>query len=48
MYLVSQAALPFLSAGASIVNVTSAVAMRGMAARVHYTAAKSGVLDGGI
>lgn len=44
MYLVSQAALPFLAAGASIVNVTSAVAMRGMAARVHYTAAKSGVL----
>ena len=44
MYLVSQAALPLLAPNASIINVTSAVAMRGMAARVHYTAAKSGVL----
>jgi 3-oxoacyl-[acyl-carrier protein] reductase len=44
MYLVTRAAVPLLAAGASIVNVTSAVAMRGMAARVHYTAAKSGVI----
>src|SRR3954452_10900629 len=44
MYVTTRAALPLLASKASIVNVTSAVAMRGMAARVHYTAAKSGVL----
>jgi 3-oxoacyl-[acyl-carrier protein] reductase len=44
MYLVTRAAVPVLAEGASIINVTSAVAMRGMAARVHYTAAKSGVI----
>jgi 3-oxoacyl-[acyl-carrier protein] reductase len=44
MYLTTRAALPLLAHHASIVNVTSAVAMRGMAARVHYTSAKSGVL----
>ncbi|WP_067452452.1 SDR family NAD(P)-dependent oxidoreductase [Actinomadura macra] len=43
MYLTVQAALKWLEPGASIVNVTSAVAFRGMAGRVHYTAAKSGV-----
>jgi 3-oxoacyl-[acyl-carrier protein] reductase len=44
MYLATRAALPRLAPGASIVNVTSAVAMRGMAARAHYTASKAGVL----
>jgi len=44
MYLVIRAASPLLADNASIVNVTSAVANRGMAARIHYTAAKSGVL----
>jgi 3-oxoacyl-[acyl-carrier protein] reductase len=44
MYLTTRAALAHLSAPASIVNITSAVAFRGMAARTHYTAAKSGVL----
>ncbi|WP_433429235.1 SDR family NAD(P)-dependent oxidoreductase [Nonomuraea sp. CA-141351] len=43
MYLVVQAALTRLGPDASIVNVTSAVAFRGMAARIHYTAAKAGV-----
>jgi 3-oxoacyl-[acyl-carrier protein] reductase len=44
MYLVVRAALDALAPTASIVNVTSAVAFRGMAARTHYTAAKSGVV----
>jgi 3-oxoacyl-[acyl-carrier protein] reductase len=44
MYLVLQAALDRLAAGASVVNVTSAVAFRGMAGRAHYTAAKAGVV----
>jgi 3-oxoacyl-[acyl-carrier protein] reductase len=44
MYLVTRAAVPVLAERASIINVTSAVAMRGMAARAHYTAAKSGVI----
>jgi 3-oxoacyl-[acyl-carrier protein] reductase len=43
MYRTVRAALPHLADGASIVNVTSAVAFRGMAARAHYTAAKAGV-----
>lgn len=44
MYQVVHSAVGHLSDKASIVNVTSAVAFRGMAARVHYTAAKSGVV----
>ncbi|WP_433336574.1 SDR family NAD(P)-dependent oxidoreductase [Spirillospora sp. CA-294931] len=43
MYLTIRAALDSLVPGASIVNVGSAVASRGMPGRVHYTAAKSGV-----
>jgi 3-oxoacyl-[acyl-carrier protein] reductase len=44
MYLTVRAALGRLAPDASIVNVTSAVAFRGMAGRAHYTAAKSGVV----
>ncbi len=44
MFLTVQSALAHLAPDASIVNITSAVAFRGMAARTHYTAAKSGVL----
>ena len=44
MYLVTQAAVPLMGPGASIVNVASAVALVGMPARAHYTASKSGVL----
>lgn len=44
MYLVVRAALGALAPEASVVNVTSAVAFRGMVARSHYTAAKSGVV----
>jgi 3-oxoacyl-[acyl-carrier protein] reductase len=43
-YLVTRAALAHLHAGASIVNVTSAVATRGMAAAAHYTASKAGLI----
>jgi 3-oxoacyl-[acyl-carrier protein] reductase len=44
MYLVVRAALGALAPEASVVYVPSAVACRGMAARSHYTAAKSGVV----
>jgi 3-oxoacyl-[acyl-carrier protein] reductase len=44
IYLVVKAALPAMGAGASIVNVTSAVAMRGMPARTHYISSKAGVI----
>jgi 3-oxoacyl-[acyl-carrier protein] reductase len=43
-YEVCRAAAPHLPSGGAIVNVSSAVAMIGMVARVHYTAAKAGVL----
>jgi NAD(P)-dependent dehydrogenase (short-subunit alcohol dehydrogenase family) len=44
LYLVSKAALPFMGEGGSIVNITSAVAMRGMPGRVHYISSKAGVI----
>jgi NAD(P)-dependent dehydrogenase (short-subunit alcohol dehydrogenase family) len=44
VYLVARAALPLLSQGGSIVNVTSAVAMRGMPARTHYISSKAGLI----
>ena len=43
-YLVTQAALPHMDSGGAIVNVTSAVAMRGMPARTHYISSKAGVI----
>ena len=44
LYLVTQALLDLIPAGGSIINVTSAVAMRGMVGRTHYTASKAGVI----
>jgi 3-oxoacyl-[acyl-carrier protein] reductase len=44
MFLVTQAALPLMGPGASIINVASAVAMVGLPGRAHYTASKAGVL----
>jgi 3-oxoacyl-[acyl-carrier protein] reductase len=44
VYLVARAALPVMSEGGSIVNVTSAVAMRGMPARTHYISSKAGLI----
>jgi NAD(P)-dependent dehydrogenase (short-subunit alcohol dehydrogenase family) len=44
MYMVTRAALPLMKPGASIINISSAVAMVGMAARAHYTASKAGAL----
>jgi 3-oxoacyl-[acyl-carrier protein] reductase len=44
VYLVAKAALPLMSDGGSIVNVTSAVAMRGMPARTHYISSKAGLI----
>lgn len=43
-YLVVREALPAMSAGGSIINVTSAVGLKGMAARTHYTSSKAGVI----
>ena len=44
IYLVVQAALAAMDEGASIVNITSAVAMRGMPGRTHYISSKAGVI----
>lgn len=44
VYLVAKAALPHLSEDASIVNITSAVAMRGMPGRTHYISSKAGLI----
>jgi 3-oxoacyl-[acyl-carrier protein] reductase len=43
-YQVTKAALPAMGEGASIVNITSAVAMRGMPARTHYISSKAGMI----
>jgi 3-oxoacyl-[acyl-carrier protein] reductase len=44
IYLVVREALPLLSEGSSVINIGSGLAMRGMAACVHYTASKAGVV----
>ncbi|ATB29589.1 SDR family NAD(P)-dependent oxidoreductase [Melittangium boletus] len=44
IYLVVREALPLLSEGASVINVGSSVATRGMAACAHYTASKAGII----
>jgi 3-oxoacyl-[acyl-carrier protein] reductase len=44
VYLVTKAALPAMGEGSSIVNITSAVAMRGMPARTHYISSKAGLI----
>jgi 3-oxoacyl-[acyl-carrier protein] reductase len=43
-YRVTQALLPLLGDGASVVNIGAAVALRGLATRTHYGAAKAGVV----
>ncbi|WP_216215920.1 SDR family NAD(P)-dependent oxidoreductase [Amycolatopsis aidingensis] len=43
-YLVTRAALPALSDGASVVNIGSSVATRGRPNAVHYTTAKSAMI----
>jgi len=44
MYLVTRTALDVMPPGSVIINIASAVAMIGMAARTHYTASKAGVI----
>src|SRR5256885_4673511 len=44
VYLITKAALPGMSEGGSIVNITSAVAMRGMPGRTHYISSKAGLI----
>ncbi|SEF24347.1 3-oxoacyl-[acyl-carrier protein] reductase [Amycolatopsis pretoriensis] len=44
MFLVTQACVPLLAEGASVVNVGASAAFRGMAGTAHYTAAKAGVV----
>ena len=44
LYVVVREALPAMSEGGSIINVTSAVGLKGMVARTHYTASKAGVI----
>src|SRR5207245_7824086 len=44
VYLVTKAALPRMGEGGSIVNITSAVAMRGMPGRTHYISSKAGLI----
>jgi 3-oxoacyl-[acyl-carrier protein] reductase len=44
LFLVTHAVLDLIPAGGSVINVTSAVAMRGMVGRTHYTASKAGII----
>jgi NAD(P)-dependent dehydrogenase (short-subunit alcohol dehydrogenase family) len=44
VYLITKTALPGMSKGGSIVNITSAVAMRGMPGRTHYISSKAGLI----
>jgi len=44
VYLITKAALPVMADGGSIVNITSAVAMRGMPGRTHYISSKAGLI----
>jgi 3-oxoacyl-[acyl-carrier protein] reductase len=44
MFLVTKAFMDAIPSGGSVINVTSAVAMRGMVGRTHYTASKTGVI----
>ena len=44
IYLVTKAVVPAMPAGSSIINLTSAVADRGMIGRTHYTASKMGII----
>lgn len=43
MHLVTQAALPLLGPGSSVINIGASVAARGLPGKVHYTASKAGV-----
>jgi 3-oxoacyl-[acyl-carrier protein] reductase len=43
-FLVGQAALPLIPDDGSIINIGSAVALRGLPGRAHYTAAKAGLI----
>ena len=43
-YLVTQAVLPILAPGASIIHVSACLAAVGMRGKSHYTAAKAGVI----
>jgi 3-oxoacyl-[acyl-carrier protein] reductase len=44
MFLVTHYVAPAIPEGGSVINVTSAVAMRGMVGRTHYTASKTGII----
>ena len=44
MYLVTRACAGAMGPGGAVINVTSAVAMVGLAGRTHYTASKAGVI----
>jgi 3-oxoacyl-[acyl-carrier protein] reductase len=43
-FLVTQKALPMLESGASVINIGSAAALKGIPLRAHYTAAKAGMI----
>jgi 3-oxoacyl-[acyl-carrier protein] reductase len=43
-YLVVQAALPAMTSGGSIINISSGVALRGMPGRTHYISSKAGMI----
>jgi NAD(P)-dependent dehydrogenase (short-subunit alcohol dehydrogenase family) len=44
IYLVTRGILGAIPAGGSIINITSAVGLRGMVGRTHYTSSKTGVI----
>jgi 3-oxoacyl-[acyl-carrier protein] reductase len=44
LYLVTKGVAPLLAAGSSVINVGSAVALRGMVGRTHYASSKAGAI----
>lgn len=44
LFVVVREALPAMQEGGSIINVTSAVGLKGMVGRTHYTSSKAGVI----
>lgn len=44
IYLVTKDVVEAMPAGGSIINITSAVGLRGMVGRTHYTSSKTGII----
>jgi NAD(P)-dependent dehydrogenase (short-subunit alcohol dehydrogenase family) len=44
IFVIVQRTLPHMPSGGSIINITSAVGLKGMPARTHYTSSKAGII----